>query len=207
MEKVVQAKQNGFGRNRKKKLVVAGAALLGLGLATAGGYAALQSEADVLSGRFSSHKTEKVELYANGQKTAHLKGLSAKDMKAGDKTAPQSVTLSNKGNTDINSIVLKTSIPDSEDAKALAEVIDIEVTGGHGIVPTKVKHSLAEFVNGNVDLSKELGLQALTGDEKGKENITIKAVISQRFTDKHLGKALEQIHFRFVGTTDASHGQ
>ncbi|MFD8980237.1 hypothetical protein [Streptomyces sp. NPDC059564] len=129
------------------------AALLGLGLATAGGYATLRSEADVFSGRFSSHKTEKVEFYANGQKTAHLKGLPAKDMKAGDMTAPQSVTLSNKGNTDINSIVLKTSIPDREEAKALAEVIDIEVTGGHGILPTTVKHSLAEFVKGHVDLS------------------------------------------------------
>lgn len=201
MQQVTQQERNDAGRNRKKKVVVAGAVLLGLGLTAAGGYATLTSDALVQSGRFSSQKTEKVDLYANGKKSVLLKGLSAKDMKAGDMTTPESVTLSNKGNTDIDNIALQTGIPNSEDAKALAEVIDIEITGGHGTFPTTVKHSLAEFVSGRVDLSKELGLRKLAADEKGKEDIDIKAVVSERFTDKHLGKALDQINFRFVGTT------
>ncbi|MER6201970.1 hypothetical protein ABT234_31955 [Streptomyces sp. NPDC001586] len=204
MQKVTQSAQAGAERNRRKKAIVAGAALLGLGLTAAGGYAALSSDAWVSSGRFSSHKAESVNLFANGKKNSSLKGLSAKDMKAGDVTVPERVTLSNKGNTGINNIVLNTSIPNSEDAKALADVIDIEIEGGHGIVPTKVRHSLAEFVKGSVDLSKELGLYELKGDEESKETIHIKAVISDRFTDKQAGKTLDEINFRFVGTADAS---
>ncbi|MFE2553057.1 hypothetical protein ACFXGI_31590 [Streptomyces sp. NPDC059355] len=125
-------------------------------------------------------------------------------MKAGDTTVPETVVLTDKGNTGISNIALKTSFPSLEDAKALADVIDIEIGGGHGIVPTKVRHSLAEFASGDVDLSKELGLRDLTGDGKGTENITIKAIISDRFTEAHAGKALDQIHFRFLGTAQES---
>lgn len=76
----IQKARNSAGRNRRKRVVVAGAVLLGLGLTAAGGYAPPTSDAWVTSGPFSSQKrTETVDLFANGQKTSVLKGLTSKD--------------------------------------------------------------------------------------------------------------------------------
>ncbi|MFC9298212.1 TasA family protein [Streptomyces sp. NPDC057011] len=196
MEKVAHSAQNRAERNRKKKLVVAGAALVGFSLAAIGGYATLTSDAWVTSGPFSSAKTEKVNLLANGQKRIALKGLSYKDMKPGDQTGAEKVELSNDGNVDIARMDLKASFPTGSYDKALAEVIDLEFTNEKdGKTVTK---SMADLVSEGLNLHM-IGLDTLKADKKSTGNITVKAVMSKRASEKQAGMQVSGLSLRFIG--------
>ncbi|MFF2196404.1 hypothetical protein [Streptomyces sp. NPDC058157] len=211
MQQVTQEARNTAGRNRRKKVVVAGAVLLGLGLTAAGGYATLTSDAWVTSGPFSSQKrAETVDLFANGEKSSVLKRLTGKDMKAGDTTPAEKVELSNKGNVDIGKVLLNAGIPDTPDARELAQVLDIEIAVGHagpgGTIPKHiVRKRLAELVKDGLDLTS-LGLNKLEAGEKVTDRILLKAVMSDRYSEQDAGKRLEQVRFKFTGTDTAPLG-
>ncbi|MBD0746148.1 TasA family protein [Streptomyces sp. CBMA152] len=206
-----QGSVEGDGRtkmSRKKQWTSAVALLVGAGLVSAGGYAAVQSDLLVKSGVFSVDaapaKDPMVLTVDNAAEFAQK--VTFKNMKEGDKVS-HDFTLTNKGNrADIAKLALQAATAKSNGGKvpeALADALEIQIhpKGDTSLGKMLFKGDLTSLLDGS-GLRNVVGTDLPAGGKKSAE-YTITVSFADNLDDDAIkaaaGKSLDSIDFTFRG--------